>query len=684
MRGVRAPSLASRGRATSLQPPASSLDSRAAAEVDSPAAHPSNRRVPDSAERPRSTPGSDPKAPRPSPGARIDRFSYFVLRRLNLAGLLLVGAGLCTADFIAVSHGRVFWTGLLTALQALLAIPWARTVVSMDQAEARILDSKRLGRFRRVALHAATFAALAVVLFHKALVVRQAAAAVPGDVSPFGATEQPYKTYVVYVFALIAGGLLGRGSRLARFLGSLADHPSRLMAISFGVIALLGGFVLSLPVSVRDWKDASFVDGLFTSMSAVCVTGLTVNDVASTYTGFGQFVLFVLIQAGGLGIMVLTASIAILAGRALRTRSTAALAEMIDAESFAALRRTIRHIFLFTVAIEAIGAVVLLAAFSNRPEIGLGPESDHPAAGAGSQVWSAVFHSVSAFCNAGFSLCHGNLTPFADSLAISGTIAVLIVLGGLGFPVLDEVVARTRDWYGGRPARRISLHTRVVLASTVALILLGTAGFLALEGHRMPADMPAGRFVLAAAFQSVTTRTAGFNTLDFGAMAHATLLFTCLLMWIGASPGSTGGGIKTTTFAVLLSAFRAEVRGSSSPRLFDRSVPDTTSRRAAAVAVGSCVLVAAVWFVLLVTEDGPPLPLLFETVSAFATCGLSTGTTVDGQATSLAGGFSVAGKFVLTLLMFVGRIGPMTAALAVVVKPRVEYFTVPEEKLLIG
>lgn len=606
--------------------------------------------------------------------ARLDRIGASVLRRLNLAGLLLLATGLCVADFLAV--GNVFATGLLTGLQVLLAIPWAWTVVRMDQVEARVLDSKRLGRFRRVAGHAVNFTLLATVLGVKAVVVHTAGR------ETFERVDEAYRTYVVFVLVLFAVGLVGRGSRLARFLGSLADHPARLMAISFAVVALFGGFLLTLPVSVQDWQAANFVDGLFTATSAVCVTGLTVNDVGATYTRFGQAVIFLLIQAGGLGIMVLTASVAILAGRRLKTRSTATLTEMIDAESFAALRRTIRHIFVFTLVLETLGFLALLAAFQTHPEVALGPEADHPAAGAGSVVWSAAFHSVSAFCNAGFSLCHGNLVAFGGSWGVSFAIAALILLGGIGFPVMEELWTRWKRRRRG-PVARLSLHARVVLATSGALVALGTVLYIALEGAGEAFDhLSVPERLLAALFQSVTTRTAGFNTVDFGKMGPAALLATCFLMYVGGSPGSCAGGVKTTSVAVLLAAFRAEIRGASLPRLFDRAVPEGVVRKAASVALGATAVVGVSWLVLLMTESEflereprASLRLLFEVVSAFATCGLSTGITPS---------LTDPGKLVLTLLMFVGRIGPVTLALAAVAKPRIEHYQVPQEKVLIG
>ena len=622
---------------------------------------------------PESAPLQEPPPPAPDAGparrgrSRIDRFSYQVVRRFNLAGLLLLAAAFCTVDFVVID-GPV-WPSIMTGLEAALAIPWAWVVVTMDMAESRIGKSRSLGRLYRVATHAVTFAALASALLAKAIVVHNAAS------SSFAPFVGVYRNYVAFVFVLFVLGLLGRGSRFARLLGSLADHPARLMALSFAVVALLGGFLLTLPVSLQRVQEGDFVAGLFTATSAVCVTGLIVNDIASTYTAFGQAVIFVLIQAGGLGIMVLTASVAILAGRRLRTRSTATLAEMIDAESFAALRHTIRHIFIFTIVIEATGALVLYLAFKDVPEIGLGPESADPLAGAGSHVWSAVFHSVSAFCNAGFSLCHGNLIRFTGSVPVSGTIAFLITLGGLGFPVLDELWVRVKRRRSGLANRRLSFHSRLVLRTSAGLVMFGTLAYLLLEWNGTLHDLSWGDRLIAAVFQSVTTRTAGFNTLDYGAMAAPTLVITCMLMLVGASPGSTGGGVKTTTFAVLLAAFRAEILGSANPRLMDRSVPEATARRAVAVAVGSFGLITVVWFLLLMTEDIAPLRVLFEVVSAYATCGLSTGITAQ---------LSDVGRVILTFVMFVGRIGPVTIALALVATRRTERFQLPAERVLIG
>lgn len=633
-----------------------------------------------------------PDAPAEAPRAartRIWRFGAYGLSRLNLAGMLVVGTGLCAAD-VALA-GNAFWCAVLTALLVVYCIPWAYTVLTLDRVEARLLDASRnVGRWNgwRIAAHVVVFAGLTMAMTTKVLLAKDVAG------SSFGAaTVSAYRQYTAIAFTIIALGLLGRGSRMGRLLASVADHPARMMALTFGVIALFGGVLLTLPPCLVRIEDTSFVNGLFTSMSAVCVTGLAVNDIASTYTFLGQFVILALIQIGGLGIMVMSSAVVILAGRRLRARGAAVLAEMIDADSVSALRRTLKVITLSTLAIEAVGAFLLYVSFAKTPEIALGPSHGHPAAGAGSLAWSAIFHSVSAFCNAGFSLSHGNMSWFVSSAPVCLVVSALIILGGIGFPVLEELAVRLRNRRNGVIPPKATLHLRTVLLLTALLLLAGTLAYLALEWSGALAvrtagvEIGPGSKLLAAFFQSASTRTAGFNTVDFGAMAPSVIVFTCILMFIGASPGSTGGGIKTTTFAVLLASFRAEVRGSPTVKLLHRAVPQGVVRKALGVVVVSSVFLAVVSFLLLVSEAEMleryraqqdalgPLRIVFEAVSAFATCGLSTGITSQ---------LSTAGKLILVFTMFAGRIGPLTLAVAASTKVRQEQFTPPEERVLIG
>lgn len=591
-----------------------------------------------------------------------------LIDRVGLVGMLLGSIGLAVADFVtALTHAPLSLA--FTIAETALVLPWAMIVFRLDRRDPSYRKQRGLSRLRPVAVHIVNVALVALVLSEKWVVLMRA--------HRYGVHLYiaQYRIFTLAAYLLVNVGLLGRGSRVGRLLVTLSEHPARLTTLSFGLTSLFGGLLLNLPQALRHVRDASFVDGLFTSMSAVCVTGLVVHGTAETYTPFGQAVIFCLFQAGGLGIMVLSSAFAILAGRRLRMRSSAVLAEMVDAESMDVLRRTVVSIVTYTFVIELVGALILFLAFQAYPATALGPASPNPAAGAGDRLWAAVFHSVSAFCNAGFSIFHANAEAFSGNWVVSLTISGLIVLGGIGFPVLREVVDHVRARVRHRRPKRVTLHTRVAVITTCLLIGVGTIGILALEWNGTMAGRPWDERLLTAIFQSVTTRTAGFNTLPIGALSAPTLMLMCLLMFIGASPGSTGGGVKTTTVAVLFSMFRAELSGNRSPRLLDRAISPAVQQRAVGVFFLSVAIVATMLFALMITEHQAPLRLAFETFSAFGTVGLSTGITPD---------LSVAGKLIVTLTMFVGRIGPLTLALALAVRQPPRTFHPPEERVGIG
>lgn len=480
------------------------------------------------------------------------------------------------------------------------------------------------------------------------------------------------RSYAVALYAVFAIGIIGRGLRVARFIALVADHPARLMALSFGATGLFGAFILCLPVSVERVYAVSFVDSLFTAFSAVCVTGLAVNTISQHYTQFGQAVILALVQVGGLGIMLLSAAIAVLAGRRLRVRSSAVLAQMVDSESLAGLRRTVMMVVFYTFLIESLGALLLYYEFAEHPEILA--RAGSPQAGAGSAEWAAVFYAVSAFCNAGFSLTETNLTPFLSDATLVLCISALVILGGIGFPVLDELARRAFDRLRGRRPDRLSLHTRVVLR-TSGLLVVGVAVFYAAtEWNGAFSGLSFGEALTAAYFHSVSNRSAGFNVVDVGAMGSAALMVTCIAMYIGASPGSTGGGVKTTTFATLFAAMRSELDGRPA-RLLDRQLSPAVTRKATGTAVLSLGIISVGVLALFLVEKHQPLALAFEAVSAFSTTGLSTGITPS---------LSIPGKLVITLLMYVGRIGPLTLALALAAKPESARVSLPEERLAIG
>ena len=481
------------------------------------------------------------------------------------------------------------------------------------------------------------------------------------------------KTYdlVFTVLAALAGGLVVAPERTGRALLHMAQRPAVLLAGSFAAMIVVGSLMLTLPLSVTQFAHVSYVDSLFTMASAVCVTGLSVNDVPTTYTGFGQGVILAGIQLGGIGIMTI-AALALTFSRNTSLQSQLRYAAMLDARTLADLRRIVVGIIAGTFIIEAVGALALWLMFTGDPRLG-----------EASALWMAVFHAISAFCNAGFSLFPGGLTGFIGDPGVQTVIMLLITLGGLGFPVMMELV-RTgwrrliRMVSKSRPMPpRLSLTTRVVFSTSLLLIALGTGAVLVLEftGALAPAGEvgPGGR-VLAALFASVNARTAGFNTVDHAVLKDATLLLLCALMFIGGSPASTAGGIKTTTAAVLYATLRGELRGRE-PELGGRAIAPEALRKAVAVTAMSFGLLLAFILLLTLTEEQPFIRLAFEAVSAFATVGLSTGIT---------GSLTVAGKLIITAAMFIGRVGPFTIALAVAREGGAQRYRLAREDLPVG
>lgn len=549
------------------------------------------------------------------------------------------------------------WASLpLTGLLTLLVVPWSILVVR----EATGVPAGDRGRaLRKLAFHFANIALVLAFLAAKWLTLVDALSEGHSQ-----ASLAPYRNYTVALVVLLVAGAALRGGRVARIVDASADHPARLMAGSFGLTSVVGALILALPVSLRDPSHVSLVDSLFVSVSAVCVTGLSTVNVAQTYTPAGQAVICGLIQIGGLGIMVITAAITILAGRRLGVKGSAALAEMVDSRSLLDVRRTVGMIVTYTIVFEAIGAGLLYFQFERTPNLLAGSSSP----------WAAVFHAVSAFCNAGFSIFDDNLAPFVGHSGVCMTINVLVILGGLGFPVVHELLFRWTTLLTRHRPPRLTLNTRVALATTAMLLGGMTLAYLVLENGASFTELGVIERLNAALFHSVSARTAGFNVVDVGKMRPASLLLTCLAMFVGAGSGSIAGGIKVTTLAVLFSAFRGELRGQSA-RLFDRTIPDAVVRRAMGVAFLATLVVVVVVFVLLLVEKHEPLAILFETVSAFSTTGLSTGITPQ---------LGAAAKLVLSATMLIGRIGPLTAAIALSSRARATHYQLPEERVMIG
>lgn len=439
--------------------------------------------------------------------------------------------------------------------------------------------------------------------------------------------------------------------------------PAKILALSFVGAALLGGLVLRLPAAAEG-APISFLDALFQSTSAVCVTGLATIDVGAHLSPFGEAALLILIQAGGLGIVTLATFFSIAMGAPLTLHGRQVVQEAVAGGRRHELLRLVGLVALFTAAIEGVGAAVLFARFSH----------DHST---GAAAWLAVFHAVSAFCNAGFSNLPENLIRYADSLWVTGTVMALIVLGGLGFVVLAEISGLLK------PAGvRRSLHTSIVLEGTALLLVAGFAAFLLLEWGGAYAGADLRGKVLRAAFQAVTPRTAGFNTVDQAALSDATLAVTTVLMFIGGAPGSTAGGIKVTTAVILVGLLGAMLGGREEVTRRGREIPRAVVFRAMIVFGLYVLALAAGSFVLLLTEAGGiayahrgALGLFFETASALGTVGLSTGVTPD---------LTAAGKCVIIAVMLLGRIGPIGVVLAFAPSPKAPKYRYPPENVLVG
>ena len=443
--------------------------------------------------------------------------------------------------------------------------------------------------------------------------------------------------------------------------------PARVSIFGFAGLIALGTTMLMLPIATeRD--PLGFVNALFTATSAACVTGLVVVDIGSELSLFGQTVVLGLIQVGGLGIMTLSTLLILMAGR-----RPSLIDQMVIQDSFTQggdriISSILLEVVLFTFAIEAVGTLFLLYRFL-------------PGRKLLDAFYISVFHSVSAFCNAGFSLFPGSFMAYREDWMFNMVICFLIISGGIGFLVLSEL--KRQFSLGWHALTRLSLHTKMVL-STTSILLISSAFliiFMEWDNTLAPLSIP-GRF-LAGFFQAVTTRTAGFNTLSIGYMANETLFLIILLMFIGASPGSCGGGVKTSTFASLIALAVSRIRGYERPQLFYRTISHESVGKAISVVMTSMVVVVLGTMVLLMLELGDVshptsrgyfLELLFEVVSAFGTVGLSTGVT---------GGLTTAGKMVLTIVMFVGRLGTLVIAVAVSRRTAPRYYYA-EESIMIG
>ena len=441
--------------------------------------------------------------------------------------------------------------------------------------------------------------------------------------------------------------------------------PTRIFVLSFAAVILSGGVLLWFPFSAAKGY-LRFVDALFTSTSAVCVTGLVVIDVGKDLTTLGQVITIFLFQIGGLGIITFSTVFFVLMGRGISFKGR----EIVQSTFLHTPRRDFmaiaKMVLWFTFAIESIGTVLLFIRFS----------MDFPP---GTALYHAIYNAISAFNNCGYSLFSDNLMGYRGDIIVNLTIMGLIVHGGLGFIVQYEVFS----WFKG-VQKRLSVHAKIVLITTTLLILSGAFLFYLFERNHIIKDAPVLAKILASFFQSVTPRTAGFNTVDIGALTNATLLLMLVLMFIGASPGSTGGGVKTTSAALLVMLMWNRLKGNLDLNIFNRTIPREIVSRSISIIFASALSIAIVTSVLLIAGGGKLSPTesrhffieyLFDTVSAFGTVGLSMGVTPK---------LNDLQKYALILMMFAGRVGPLTLAFSLSRGTGGKSITYAEEGVMVG
>jgi len=468
--------------------------------------------------------------------------------------------------------------------------------------------------------------------------------------------------------------------RLIRRATAGATDPAVVLVMSFAILITVGTGLLMLPrARAVDYVPPGepqnpFVVALFTSTSASCVTGLVVVPTGTYWSPFGQTVILGLFQVGGLGIMTFGAFFAVGAGRNVPVRESANLRDMMESEQLGEVRRLVQAVLLFTLTSELIGAVLISGLFSHLP--------------LSEQIRYSVFHSVSGFCNAGFSLTENSFVGMGHRWQVWGGMAGLIIIGGMGFSVLYNVSVWLRSRLGRlefqplfhlpRERARLSLTTKLALVTAIVLLLAGAGFYELLEAIGTPRDKPAGHRLAEAWFQSVTFRTAGFNTVDHGALQPATKLFAIMLMFVGASPGSTGGGVKTVCFGVAVLTLLSILRGRNRVEIAGRTIPpDLVNRSLAIIGLGMLAVMLTTLLLMLFETNPEPqfLDYLFEATSAFGTVGVSAGVTAS---------LSVPSKLVITVTMFAGRVGPLTLLIALAGRRRDARYDYPQERVILG
>ena len=443
-------------------------------------------------------------------------------------------------------------------------------------------------------------------------------------------------------------------------------EPTQIMVMGFALVILIGAILLNMPISTKTGESIGFLDALFTSTSAVCVTGLVAVDTSTYWSFFGQLIIITLIQIGGLGFMTVTTLFALIIKKRINLRERLLIQESLNQIDLSGLVKLTRYILLTTFLIEGTGALILSTVFI--PQFGLYKG-----------IWYSVFHGISAFCNAGFDLMgvvsgpFSSLTSYVNNFTITITISLLIILGGIGYPVILDVIKNKK-------LSKLNLHSKIVIFSTVTLILFGMVFIFVLEFNNPQTlgNLSFGGKILASFFQSVTLRTAGFNTIDLGLMKECSIFLMIILMFIGASPASTGGGIKTTTIATLVLTVKSFIFQKQDIEIYERRISELTVKKSLGVFFIALTVVVTGTLIISITDpDFSILEVGFEVVSAVATVGLSIGGSPN---------LSILGKIFIIMFMFIGRVGSLTIFMALTSRGVKKNAPIryPEGKIIVG
>jgi len=597
------------------------------------------------------------------------------------------------------------WVPTLVGWPRLVVLSVNALVVALFLFEnfARLLLAPSMARHVRENVFDATLTALFLVVLFSEKYVYQSTS-VGEWLRSRDSTLTGVYLFTGQIYILLT--LVAKAVVYQRRLSASRFPPSLVVVGSFALVVALGAVLLASPHALSDTARASegripVIDSIFTAASAVCVTGLTVKDIGVYFSTFGQVVIMLLIQVGGLGLMTFVAFSSLVLGKGLAISERVVMQDVLSYEVMSKLPRMVAYIFLLTFGTEALGALILYFSW-------------HSGLSVGQRAYMSVFHAVSAYCNAGFSLFATNFVEYRNSIPVVGAITGLIIFGGLGFTVQSDLAERAwrgltnrayRLWYAlrkpstllrwrlkGRPGAEAPLHlgthSKVVLYTTAMLLFWGAVLFAFFEWAGVLSGMGLRERVLASWFQSVTPRTAGFNAVDIGLVRLTTLVLLMVLMFIGASPGGTGGGIKTSTFAVICATVRATLQNRLNVEMFRRTIPLQTIRQSLAVVFLAIVLLMAGVLLLAVTQPGIAFDrLLFEEMSAFGTVGLSTGTAgthLGATPLSLSAALSPVGKLVIILTMLAGRIGSLTMLIAVAQKSATVNFEYPSTRITVG